>query len=96
MSSVRSLPKETPRPSLRHLLTLGHFADALSNGELFRLDMGLLKKANSTALQWVDVEKAPYAAGYQPVMALAQNHIFFLDVPGTTAGSANIYVIHCE
>jgi hypothetical protein len=67
---------------------------ALSHGELFRLDMSLLKAANSTALQWVDVEQAPYPNTYQPVMALAQNHIFFLNVPGTTAGSADIYVIH--
>jgi hypothetical protein len=67
---------------------------ALSHGELFRLDMGLLKAANSTPLQWVDVEQAPYPSGYQPVMALAQNHIFFLNVPGTAAGSADIYVIH--
>ncbi|KAI9458858.1 hypothetical protein BJY52DRAFT_1119232 [Lactarius psammicola] len=67
---------------------------ALSHGELFHLDMALLKAANSTPLQWVDVEKAPYADGYQPVMALAQNHVFFLNVPGTPAGSADIYVIH--
>lgn len=58
--------------------------------------MALLKAADSTSLPWVDVEKAPYANGYQPVMALAQNHIFFLNVPGTPAGSADIYVIHCE
>jgi hypothetical protein len=96
MNSVRSLPVETPHPSLRHLLTLGRFTDALSKGELFRLNMGLLKAANATSLQWVDVEKAPYAAAYQPVMALAQNHVFFLNVPGTAAGSADIYVIHCE
>jgi hypothetical protein len=29
-------------------------------------------------------------------MALAQNHIFFLNVPDVIAGSADIYVIHCE
>jgi hypothetical protein len=58
--------------------------------------MGLLKAANSSALEWVDVEKAPYQSGYKPVMALAQNHIFFLDVPGVSAGSAAIYVIHCK
>ncbi|KAH9974039.1 hypothetical protein BGW80DRAFT_1304946 [Lactifluus volemus] len=69
---------------------------ALSKGELFRLDMGLLKAAKATSLQWVDVEKAPYAAAYQPVMALAQNHVFFLNVPGTAAGSADIYVIHYD
>ncbi|KAI0251925.1 hypothetical protein BJV78DRAFT_398678 [Lactifluus subvellereus] len=69
---------------------------ALSHGELFRLEMALLKAAGNTPLQWADVEKAPYAAGYQPVMALAQNHVFFLNVPGTSAGSANIYVIHYD
>jgi len=67
---------------------------ALSKGELFRMSMGLLKAANSTPLAWVDVEQAPYSSDYQPVMVLAQNHIFFLDVPGVAAGSAKIYVIH--
>jgi len=58
--------------------------------------MGLLKAANSSPLPWVDVEQAPYPSGYEPVMALAQNHIFFLNVPDVPAGSADIYVIHCE
>lgn len=57
--------------------------------------MGLLKTANSTALSWVNTEAAPYPSGYVPVMALAQNHIHFLDVPGVPAGSADIFVIHC-
>jgi hypothetical protein len=70
--------------------------DALSHGELFHLDMGLLKAANSSALEWVDVEKAPYSSDYEPVMALAQNHVFFLNVTGVSAGSAAIYVIHCK
>jgi hypothetical protein len=73
------------------------FADALSNGELFFLDMGSLTTANSSALSWVDVQKASFTtAGYEPVMALAQNHIHFLDVPGVPAGSADIFVIHCS
>jgi hypothetical protein len=58
--------------------------------------MGLLKAANSTSLAWVDVQKAPYASEYEPVMAIAQNHIFFLNVPGVPAGSSDIFVIHCE
>lgn len=58
--------------------------------------MGAMKAANSSALEWVDVQKAPYQSNYVPVMALAQNHIFFLDVPGVAAGSADIYVIHCK
>ncbi|KAI0694222.1 hypothetical protein BC835DRAFT_1274846 [Cytidiella melzeri] len=67
---------------------------ALSKGELFFLDMGSLITANSSALNWIDVAKAPYPDGYQPVMAVAQNHVHFLDVPGTPAGDANIFVIH--
>jgi len=58
--------------------------------------MGLLKVANSTPLEWVDVEKAPFPSDYQPVMVLAQNHIFFYNVPGVAAGSEKIFVIHCE
>jgi len=58
--------------------------------------MGALNAAQSSALSWVDVGKAPYPAGYDPVMALAQNHIYFLDIPGVPAGSAMIFVIHCE
>lgn len=68
---------------------------ALSKGELFFLDMGSLITANSSAVAWTDVEKSPYGDSYDPVMALAQNHVHFLDVPGTPAGDANIFVIHC-
>ncbi|KII91112.1 hypothetical protein PLICRDRAFT_105622 [Plicaturopsis crispa FD-325 SS-3] len=67
---------------------------ALSHGELFSLDMASLTKAGDTALQWTDVESTPYGKDYSPVMALAQNHIHFLDVPGVDAGSADIFVIH--
>ncbi|KAG6888942.1 hypothetical protein C0995_004797 [Termitomyces sp. Mi166 len=67
---------------------------ALSKGEMFNLDMGLLKAANSTPLTWNDVQSSGFGADYQPVMALAQNHIHFLDVPGVDAGSAKIFVIH--
>ncbi|CDO70625.1 hypothetical protein BN946_scf184748.g23 [Trametes cinnabarina] len=64
---------------------------ALSHNELFFLDMGELKTANSSALAWQDIEKSPYPDSYQPVMALAQNHIHFLDVPDVPAGSADIF-----
>lgn len=57
--------------------------------------MGLLKAANGTPVAWVNDEQSPYPSSYQPVMALAQNHIHFLDVPGVPAGSADIFVIHC-
>jgi hypothetical protein len=69
---------------------------ALSNGELFFLNMEAMTAANSSALAWTDVEKAQINTdGYQPVMALAQNHVHFLDVPGVPAGEAQIFVIHC-
>ncbi|KAG2339661.1 hypothetical protein BDR05DRAFT_576998 [Suillus weaverae] len=67
---------------------------ALSQGNLFSLDMGLLKAANSTPLNWIIDGQVPYPSGYVPVMALAQNHIHFLDVPNVPAGSADIFVIH--
>lgn len=57
--------------------------------------MGSLKAANSTPVAWVSDEQTPYPSSYQPVMALAQNHVHFLDVPGVPAGSADIFVIHC-
>jgi hypothetical protein len=67
---------------------------ALSHGEMYTLDMVSMKSANSSAISWNDVEKPPFADGYNPVMAVAQNHIQFLDVPGAAAGQAQIYVIH--
>lgn len=68
---------------------------AISKGELFFLNMDSLTAANATALGWTDVAKTPYG-DYDPVMALAQNHIHFINVPGTPTGDANIFVIHCE
>ncbi|PPQ96094.1 hypothetical protein CVT26_004726 [Gymnopilus dilepis] len=80
---------------------------AYSNGELYNLDMGLLKAANSTPIPWNDVQEADLSAdsdgtstpgagtdGYQPVMALAQNHIHFLGISSLPAGDAKIFVIH--
>lgn len=67
---------------------------ALSKGEMYSLDMSLLKSASSTALSWSDVQNPGLGSDYQPVMALAQNHIHFLNVPGVAAGSAKIFVIH--
>ncbi|KAG6830773.1 hypothetical protein H0H87_007172 [Tephrocybe sp. NHM501043] len=67
---------------------------ALSKGELFSLDMGLLKAANSTPLAWNDVQASGFGTDYQPVMALAQNHIHFINAPGIPAGNAKIFVIH--
>jgi hypothetical protein len=68
--------------------------DGVLNGELWSLDMGLLKAANGSALPWNDVEATPYGSNYDPVMALAQNHIHFINVPNTQAGQVDIFVIH--
>ncbi|EIM82085.1 uncharacterized protein STEHIDRAFT_141989 [Stereum hirsutum FP-91666 SS1] len=67
---------------------------AVSKGELFDLDMSSLTAATGSALSWNDVEATPYGSDYAPVMALAQNHIHFIDVSGVSAGSADIFVIH--
>ncbi|VDB95588.1 unnamed protein product [Peniophora sp. CBMAI 1063] len=67
---------------------------AVLNGELWDLDMGALVTANSSALNWNDVEATPYGADYKPTMALAQNHIHFIGVPGATTGDLDIFVIH--
>jgi len=80
---------------------------AYSGGQIFSLDMALLKAANSTPIPWVAVQQPDLSTtvsatptpgantnGYQPVIALAQNHIQFLDVPGIQPGSAKIFVIH--
>lgn len=82
--------------------------DSYSDGEMFSLDMASLKAATSSPIPWKDVQQpdlstTPSAAatpgantaGYQPVMALAQNHIHFLGIPGMPAGNAKIFVIHC-
>ncbi|KAJ3995908.1 hypothetical protein F5050DRAFT_1712532 [Lentinula boryana] len=51
--------------------------------------------AQSSTIAWTDVEKAGFdTTNYQPVMALANNHVHFLNVPGVAAGSADIFVIH--
>ena len=44
---------------------------------------------------WNDVQSAGFDDSYKPVMALAQNHIHFLDVPDVDEGNAKIFVIHC-
>ncbi|RPD65594.1 hypothetical protein L227DRAFT_583442 [Lentinus tigrinus ALCF2SS1-6] len=67
---------------------------AISHGEMYSLDMGEKTAAQSDALSWEDVQTTPYGNDYDPVMALAQNHIHFIGVPNVPAGSADIFVIH--
>jgi len=68
---------------------------AYSKGEIYSLDMALLKAAQSNAIPWNDVQKPSWSTdSYQPVMALAQNHVHFLNIPNVPAGNAVIFVIH--
>jgi len=72
-----------------------NFFYALSKGELYSLDMGSLTAGNSTPIAWTDQEVAGITTtNYDPVMAIAQNHIYFFGVPNVAAGSAPIFVIH--
>jgi hypothetical protein len=81
---------------LVYLSFLIQCSDAYSGGDIFSLDMELLKAANSTSKQWNDVQKVDWdTSSYQPTMALAQNHIHFIGVPGVNQGSVRIFVIHC-
>jgi len=68
---------------------------ALSGGTLYQLDFGTMKAATGSPISWQSVEAPSFSVtNYNPVMALAQNHIHFLDVPGTSPGDAFIFVIH--
>ncbi|KAF9068494.1 hypothetical protein BDP27DRAFT_815887 [Rhodocollybia butyracea] len=70
---------------------------ALSDaGELWFLDFtNLTTTALPATIPWTDVEKAGFdTTNYSPVMALANNHVHFINVPGVAAGSADIFVIH--
>ena len=63
---------------------------------MYSLDMDTMKAAKSGSIEWNVVQKLDFAQNYDPVMALAQNHIHFLNVDGNGAGQADIFVIHCE
>lgn len=71
-------------------------SDALSKGTLFSLNMDTMKAAKSDSIEWNLVQQFPFPDNYDPVMALAQNHIHFLDVGNDGPGIARIFVIHCE
>ncbi|KIO33860.1 hypothetical protein M407DRAFT_65170 [Tulasnella calospora MUT 4182] len=67
----------------------------LSGDNLYQLNMSDQVSAESGTLKWQEVDKPNFKTdGYNPVMAIADNHVFFLNVPGNRAGEANIFVIH--
>jgi len=68
---------------------------ALSNSQLYSLDMGSLTQADGTTRSWVYVQAPPFAqnnAYPHPVMALGNNHVHFLNI-GISA-MVDIFVIH--
>lgn len=71
------------------------FLDALSQGSMFSLNMDTMKAAKSESLEWNLVQEFDFPDNYDPVMALAQNHIHFLSVGSDGPGTARIFVIHC-
>lgn len=68
---------------------------ALDNGVMWFLNMESEVVANTTALSWIQVGNPSFdTTGYKPTMALAENHVHFIGVPGASAGDAFIFVIH--
>jgi len=78
---------------------------------MYQLDMtSVTKSASGSGLAWEAVNNPSFdASSYQTTMAQASNHISespivfgshelmvdFFGVPGTAAGSADVFVIHC-
>ena len=71
--------------------------DGMLGGNLHKLDMKAIKAAEDTALKWELVGTPNFnMADYRPIMAVAENRIHFLNVPGNAAGQANIFDIPCK
>ena len=67
----------------------------LDKSTLYRLDMAQLTAADSTPRGWEVMGNPPFMSTInytQPVLALAQNHIHFLNIG--KPGQADIFVIH--
>ncbi|KAH6911446.1 hypothetical protein BKA70DRAFT_856615 [Coprinopsis sp. MPI-PUGE-AT-0042] len=72
---------------------------AMTGTKMLSLDMALLKAASGEEIPWNEVGEPSLSAeasseGYVPTMALGQNHIHFLGVPGLGEGDAKVFVIH--
>ncbi|EIW69090.1 hypothetical protein TREMEDRAFT_44308 [Tremella mesenterica DSM 1558] len=63
---------------------------------LYSLDLSSVTTAASgSPLAWEAVEAPSFSTdGYTPTISEASNHILFFGAPGTTAGSADLFVIH--
>ncbi|KAK4687433.1 hypothetical protein P7C73_g2682, partial [Tremellales sp. Uapishka_1] len=67
-----------------------------SGQSLYQLDLSsVTASASSSALAWSAVENPSFSTdGYTVTMAEASNHINFFGIPSTTAGSADLFVVH--
>ncbi|WVQ79164.1 hypothetical protein IAT38_001260 [Cryptococcus sp. DSM 104549] len=63
---------------------------------MYQLDLSsVTNSASSDAASWEAVENSSFSVdGYSVTAAQAANHIFYFGVPGTAAGSANVFVVH--
>ncbi|GFZ42810.1 hypothetical protein JCM24511_00528 [Saitozyma sp. JCM 24511] len=68
----------------------------LSGNTLYQLDMSsVTTTANASGLTWQAVENPSFStSGYTVTAAQASNHINYFGVPGTAAGSADLFVVH--
>ena len=63
---------------------------------MYQLDMSSVQAtASSSSLAWEAVSAPSFSTdGYVPTAAQASNHINYFGVPGTSAGSADIFIVH--
>ena len=67
-----------------------------SGASLYQLDMSSVQAtASSSAIAWESVTAPSFSTdGYIPTAAQASNHINYFGVPGTAAGSADLFIVH--
>ena len=64
---------------------------------MYQLDLSAVKAQAGDSQAWSSVSNPSFSTdNYAPVAAQASNHINYFGVPGTAAGSADIFVVHCE
>lgn len=75
---------------------------SLSAGQMYAVNMTAVTEAPNGEpspgedKEWKLVGQSPFEGYDRPTMALAQNHIHFIGVPGLQDGDADVFVIHCE
>ena len=67
-----------------------------SGASMYQLDLSSVQaSASNSPLAWDAVTAPSFSTdGYTPVAAQASNHINYFGVPGTAAGSADIFIVH--